>query len=83
VWVSWLIKNQCRQASASICGEKQLQAGQIILALTYYLSFRAKRCRIIYRVKEDSKKIEIQYIGRRKNIYEIFGEQLRELKERT
>lgn len=51
--------------------------------LSGYLSFRAKRYRIIYKVQEDKKTIEIHYIGHRKDIYEIFGEQLREIKERT
>ena len=51
--------------------------------LSGYLSFRAKRYRIIYKVKEDTKTIEIHYIGHRKDIYEIFGERLRELKERS
>jgi mRNA interferase RelE/StbE len=51
--------------------------------LSGYLSFRAKRYRIIYKIKEDTKAIEIHYIGDRRDIYEILGEQLRELKERT
>ena len=51
--------------------------------LSGYLSFRAKRYRIIYKVAEDAKIIEIQYIGPRKDIYETFGDQLRKLKERS
>ncbi len=51
--------------------------------LSGYLSFRAKRFRIIYKVQEDTGTIEIHYVGHRKDIYEIFGEQLRELKQRT
>jgi mRNA interferase RelE/StbE len=50
--------------------------------LSGYLSFRAKRYRIVYKVREDTKTIEIYYIGHRRDIYEIFGDQLRELKER-
>ena len=49
--------------------------------LSGYLSFRAKRYRIIYKVEEDTKTIKIHYIGHRKDIYEAFGEQLRKLKE--
>jgi mRNA-degrading endonuclease RelE of RelBE toxin-antitoxin system len=49
--------------------------------LSGYLSFRAKRYRIIYKVEE--KTIEIHYIGHRRDIYEIFGDQLRELKKRS
>ena len=51
--------------------------------LSGYLSFRAKRYRIIYKVIEDTRTIEIHYIGHRKDIYELFGDQLRDLKERT
>lgn len=50
--------------------------------LSGYLSFRAKRYRIIYKVREDTKTIEIHYTGHRRDIYEIFGDQLRELKDR-
>ena len=49
--------------------------------LSGYLSFRAKRYRIIYKVEEDTKTIEIHYVGHRKDIYETLGEQLRKLKE--
>jgi len=51
--------------------------------LSGYLSFRAKRYRIIYKLKEDTKTIEIHYIGHRRDIYEIFGDQLRKLKEHS
>ena len=51
--------------------------------LSGYLSFRAKRYRIIYKVEEDTKTTEIHYIGYRKDIYEAFGEQLRKLKEHS
>ena len=50
--------------------------------LSGYLSFRAKRYRIIYKVKADTKTIEVPYIGHRQDIYEILGEQLRNLKDR-
>ncbi len=49
--------------------------------LSGYRSFRAKRYRIIYMLNEDTQTIEIHYIGHRKDIYEIFGAQLRALKE--
>ena len=51
--------------------------------LSGYLSYRAKRYRIIYKVEEDTKTIEIHYIGHRRDIYETFGDQLRKLKERS
>jgi mRNA-degrading endonuclease RelE of RelBE toxin-antitoxin system len=51
--------------------------------LSGYLSFRAKRYRIIYKVQENTNTIEIHYIGHRRDIYEIFGDQVRLLKERS
>ena len=51
--------------------------------LSGYISFRARRYRIIYKVIEDINTIEIHYIGHRKDIYEIFSERLRELKQRS
>ena len=50
--------------------------------LSGYLSLRAKRYRIIYKVLEDEKVLQIYYVGHRKDIYELFGEQLRGLKKK-
>jgi mRNA interferase RelE/StbE len=62
---------------------KGYKAGKLLeKELSGYLSFRAKRYRIIYKVEEDTKTIETHYIGHRKDIYETFAEQLRKIKER-
>ena len=45
--------------------------------LSGYLSFRAKRYRIIYKVDDDNKIIQIHYVGHRKDVYELLGEQLK------
>ncbi len=50
--------------------------------LSGYLSLRAKRYRIIYKILEDEKVLQIHYVGHRKDIYQLFGEQLRELKKK-
>lgn len=42
--------------------------------LAGYLSLRAKRYRVIYRVDESSRTIEIHYVGHRRDIYEVFAE---------
>jgi mRNA interferase RelE/StbE len=47
--------------------------------LSGYLSMRSKRYRIIYKIFEDEKVIQIHYVGHRKDIYEQFGEQIRGL----
>ena len=44
--------------------------------LAGYLSLRAKRYRIICKVREEERLVEIHYIGRRKDIYELYKEQI-------
>jgi len=39
--------------------------------LSEYFSLRARRFRIIYKVKENDNILEIHYAGHRKDIYEI------------
>lgn len=45
--------------------------------LAGYLSLRAKRYRIIYKIDDIKKTIQIHYVGHRKDVYELLGEQLR------
>ena len=40
--------------------------------LSGYLSIRLKRFRIIYKINEDDRKVEIHHVGHRKDIYELF-----------
>lgn len=40
--------------------------------LSGYLSIRAKRFRIIYKISGNDQTIEIHYVGHRKDIYELF-----------
>ena len=49
--------------------------------LSGYLSFRTNRYRIIYKILEDKRVIQIYYVGHRKDIYELFGEEIRNLKD--
>ena len=42
--------------------------------LSGYLSLRAKRFRIIYKVRDNDQTVEIHYVGHRKDIYELFRE---------
>jgi mRNA interferase RelE/StbE len=44
--------------------------------LSGYLSIRMKRFRIIYKISEDDRKVEIHHVGHRKDIYELFRESL-------
>ena len=73
-----IVKAKIEYISANLFMGKLLEK-----ELSGYLSFRAKRYRIIYKVEEDTKTIKIHYIGHRKDIYEAFGEQLRKLKEHS
>ncbi len=47
--------------------------------LSGYWSLRAKRFRIIYKLREDVKVIEVHYVGHRKDIYELFTERTGEI----
>ena len=42
--------------------------------LSGYLSLRAKRFRILYKIQEKNQTIEIHYVGHRKDIYQLFKE---------
>lgn len=44
---------------------------QLEKELSEYFSLRARRFRIIYKVKERDKILEIHYVGHRKDIYEL------------
>jgi mRNA interferase RelE/StbE len=50
--------------------------------LAGYLSLRSKRHRVIYRVDENARTVEIHYVGHRRDIYEVFAEEIRRLKKR-
>ena len=45
--------------------------------LAGYLSLRAGRYRVIYRIDEESRRVEIHYVGRRRDVYELFSAQTR------
>jgi mRNA-degrading endonuclease RelE of RelBE toxin-antitoxin system len=51
--------------------------------LAGYLSLRAKRYRIIYRVDENSRTLEIHYVGHRRDIYEVFAQEIRQRQSRS
>jgi mRNA interferase RelE/StbE len=42
--------------------------------LSGYLSMRAKRFRVIYKIRDNDQTVEIHYVGHRKDIYELFKE---------
>ena len=45
--------------------------------LAGYLSLRAKRYRVIYRIDETAHTVEIHYVGHRRDIYEVFAAEVR------
>ena len=49
--------------------------------LSGYLSLRAKRYRIIYKIDDNKNTIQIHYVGHRKDVYELLGEQVRKKSE--
>jgi mRNA interferase RelE/StbE len=42
--------------------------------LSGYRSLRARRFRIVYKLKEADRVIEIHYVGHRRDVYELFAE---------
>ncbi len=42
--------------------------------LSGYLSIRARRFRVIYKINENDQAIEVHFIGHRKDIYQLFKE---------
>ncbi len=44
--------------------------------LAGYCSYRAKRFRIIYKIDHPTKTVQIHYVGRRKDVYELLKETL-------
>ena len=55
---------------------KPLVGKKLERKLSGYRSLRAKRFRIIYKLDEDTRTIEIHYIGYRRDIYELFSEKV-------
>ena len=45
--------------------------------LSGYLSFRANRYRIIYKIDNDMNTVQIHYVGRRRDVYKLLGEQIK------
>lgn len=50
--------------------------------LAGYLSLRARRYRVIYRIDETARAVKIHYVGHRRDIYEVFAEELRRHRRR-
>ena len=42
--------------------------------LSGHLSMRAKRFRVIYKIRDNDQTVEFHYVGHRKDIYELFKE---------
>jgi len=45
--------------------------------LSGYLTLRINRYRVIYKIHEGEGVVEIHFVGRRRDVYELFGEYLR------
>ena len=69
-----LIKSKIEQIGQNPYNGKSLERD-----LSGYLSLRVKRYRVIYKIKEEGQSVEIHYVGHRKDIYELFGDQVRKL----
>ena len=45
--------------------------------LSGYIALRVNRYRVIYKIQESDGVVEVHFVGRRRDIYELFGEYLR------
>lgn len=54
--------------------ETPLAGKRLERELSGYRSLRAKRFRIIYKLNEPAKIIEVHYIGHRRDVYDLFAE---------
>jgi mRNA interferase RelE/StbE len=48
--------------------------------LSGYLSLRINRYRVVYKIHESDGVVEVHFVGRRRDVYELFGEYLRTLR---
>lgn len=69
-----LIKSKIEQIGQDPYKGKSLEKD-----LSGYRSLRVRRYRVIYKVREEDRFVEIHYVGHRKDIYELFGDQVRKL----
>ncbi len=67
--IKLLVKSKIEKLQANPFAGKWLKKD-----LSGYLSLRAKRFRIIYKIRDNDQIIEIHYVGHRKDIYELFKE---------
>ena len=54
--------------------DKPFMGKRLERELSGYRSLRARRFRIIYKVNDEDKYLEIHYVGHRRDIYELFKE---------
>jgi len=54
--------------------QNPLRGKRLERELSGYRSLRAKRFRIIYKVNESDRTIEIHHVGHRKDVYELFAD---------
>ena len=66
-----VIKARIEEIAGNPSGGKCLQR-----ELSGYLSLRINRYRVIYRIREGERVVEIHFVGRRRDVYELFGEHL-------
>ena len=67
-----VIKSRIRKLSDNPYSGKALER-----ELSGYFSYRVKRFRIIYKIDEPNRNLEIHHIGHRKDIYELLNKVLR------
>jgi mRNA interferase RelE/StbE len=69
------VKQAVREALRSLAGEPE-RGHALVLELAGFRSLRVSRYRVIYRIQDSERVIEIHLVGARRSIYEAFRDLL-------
>jgi len=72
-------KRQIKSALKELC-QKPDAGGDLQEELSGFKSYKSKRYRVIYKVKEEEDAIEIYYVGHKRDVYEQFRSLLNKLR---
>lgn len=69
------IKQAIREGIHTLSAEP-LRGHALVLELAGFRSLRVSRYRVVYRLREEDRTVEVYLVGPRKDIYEVFRELL-------
>ena len=72
------IKQAIREGIRTLSAEP-LRGHALVLELAGFRSLRVSRYRVVYRLREEDRTVEVHLVGPRKDIYEVFRELLEQV----